>query len=30
MSNAVKGLVVCEVHNDLFIKCKTLHEKVLA
>jgi hypothetical protein len=26
MSNAVSGLVICEVHNGLLIKCKALHE----
>jgi hypothetical protein len=26
MANVVTGLIVCEVHNDLLIKCKALHE----
>jgi hypothetical protein len=28
MANVVTGLIVCEVYNDLLIKCKALHEAV--
>lgn len=29
MASVVTGLIVCEIHNDLLIKCKALHEAVI-